>query len=87
MPSDAYVGYHFYKASYTEDATRRSYFEAILTMLTLSMALQLIMVWVNNKRRGKRILLLESLPVLVGLKPAVDAFRVARGFDKEVRLD
>ena len=33
----------------------------------------------QNRKMGLKRLILEMIPVVVGLKPAVDAFRVASG--------
>ena len=41
--------------------------------------LQLLVTFVQNHKRGSKRLLLEMIPVVAGLKPAVDAFRVVSG--------
>ena len=45
--------------------------------------LQLLVTFVQNHKRGSKSLLLEMIPVVAGLKPAVDAFRVASGAKME----
>ena len=48
-------------------------------MLATSVFMMLFFVLLQNKRRGWKTVLLEMIPVVVGLKPAVDAFRVVSG--------
>jgi hypothetical protein len=43
------------------------------------MAIQLLVVYGNGKKRGKLHVMKESMIVLSGVKPAVDAFRVIGG--------
>ena len=40
---------------------------------------QLVVVYCQNRKMGGKRLVLEMIPVVVGLKPAVDAFRLASG--------
>ena len=43
------------------------------------MVLLLFMTAMNNRRRGLKAVIIECIPVLVGLKPALDAHRVVSG--------
>jgi hypothetical protein len=52
---------------------------AVIGGVSVSMAIQLLLVVSNGKKRGKRHMLREALIVLSGCKPAVDAFRVIGG--------
>ena len=62
---------------------RMDYFEMTLGTVLLSMSIQLLVVFMQNRKRGVRKVFLEAIPVLIGLKPAVDAFRVAGGVREE----
>jgi hypothetical protein len=44
----------------------------------------MLAVWAQNKKLGMRKVLLEWIPILLGYKPAVDAYRVATGNKHEV---
>ena len=59
------------------------YFQASLASLLLSICLQLMVVFVQNKKLGTMKILLESTPILMGFKPAIDAFRVSQGEQRE----
>jgi hypothetical protein len=48
-------------------------------MVSVSMVIQLSMVYANGKRRGNSHLIREALIVISGFKPAVDAFKVIGG--------
>jgi hypothetical protein len=72
--TDIYVTYMFSKS-----ARQKGYFEASLASLVVSMVLQLFIVSWQNKRLGIRRVLRECFPVLIGFKPAVDAYNVATG--------
>jgi hypothetical protein len=41
-------------------------------------------VWVQNRKLGMKRVLRELIPILIGFKPAVDAYRVATGVKQEV---
>ena len=43
----------------------------------ISLLLQLFTIWGQNRERGWKKVALEMIPVVAGMKPAVDAFRVA----------
>jgi hypothetical protein len=73
LSTDIFVAFMYW------DEKRKAYFQAIVLMLGISCILQLLIIYTNNSRRGLKITFLESLPVLCGLKPAVDAYRVAHG--------
>jgi len=78
LGTDLFVCYIFWKDK------RMDYFEMTLVTILLSIVLQLIIIVGQNRKRGLKRMMLEALPVLVGLKPAVDAFRIACGVKEEV---
>jgi len=53
-------------------------------MIGLSIVAQLILAYVQNRKKSKWVILRELLIVLSGLKPAVDAYRVATGYEDEL---
>ena len=55
-----------------------SLFDGII-YVTISLPPQLFTVWGQNRDRGWKKVALEMFPVIAGLKPAIDAFRVASG--------
>ena len=73
--TDIYVTYTFAKDG------KEGYFQASLACLTASVVMQICVVIVQNRRLGARVSLRECLPVLIGFKPALDAYRVASGID------
>ncbi|GMI18488.1 hypothetical protein TrLO_g14653 [Triparma laevis f. longispina] len=56
---------------------------ASLASLTTSLVLQLILVVGQNRKKGVRRTLKEMAYVITGMKPAVDAYGVASGAEKE----
>ena len=79
MLTDIYVTLMF-----SRDDEKQGYFHASLASLAVSMGIQLLFVWGNNKKLGMKKVLREWFPVLIGFKPALDAFRVATGEKQEV---
>ena len=73
LGTDLYITYTFWSDG------KENFFKCSIAMLGASMFFMLFIVWVQNRKLGYRRTLLEKLPVLLGLKPAVDAFRVASG--------
>ena len=69
--SDVYITYSFHRDQ------RYHYFSLSLGQLCVSMFFHLLLTWVQNKSRSSKEIVWEILPVLTGLKPAVNAFRVA----------
>ena len=69
--SDIYITYTFWRDK------KYMFYNASLGMLFSSLFLMLLFVFEQNKRRGWRYVAMEMAPVLFGLKPAVDAYRVA----------
>jgi hypothetical protein len=59
------------------------YFKASLASLIVSIGIQMLLVWVQNKELGLMRVLREWFPILIGFKPAVDAYRVAKGEKQE----
>jgi len=51
--------------------------------IVASMALQLVAIVLQNEKRGVKKVVFEALPVLIGLKPAVDAYRIAGNLMEE----
>ena len=68
------------------DNKEKGYFVSSVMSLFLSVLLQLFVVYHQNKQLGWRRILRESLPVVIGFKPAVDAYRVAAGVKQDVEL-
>jgi len=62
--------------------TKQAYF--LIAMMSLSIVIQLLIAYIQNRKKGKWALIRELLIVLSGLKPAVDAYRVATGYDDEL---
>ena len=71
--TDVYVTYMFW------DDKKYGYFKASLASLAASIGIQMFTVWVQNRKLGKKRVLREWFPILIGFKPAVDAYRVAKG--------
>ena len=66
--------------AYTYYKTRSwLFFKLTVGMLGASMSLTLFLTILQNRRRSLKDILYEVFPIFVGLKPAVDAFRVASG--------
>ena len=57
---------------------------ALIAMVSASMAIQLLIVSVNGKKRGVGHMSKEALLVLTGLKPAVEAYRFISGVKADV---
>ncbi|GMI45735.1 hypothetical protein TrCOL_g13458, partial [Triparma columacea] len=77
--TDIYVTYKFWK-----DRKQRGYFKASLVSLAVSIGIQMFTVWAQNRKLGMKRVLREWFPILIGFKPAVDAYRVATGAKQEV---
>jgi hypothetical protein len=60
------------------------YFKASLASLMVSIGFQMLAVWTQNSKLGIKRVLREWFPILIGFKPAVDAYRVASGAKQEV---
>jgi hypothetical protein len=65
--------------------TQQVYFQASIISLATSVILQLLIVWIQNRKLGTFRVLKESVPILLGFKPAVDAYRVAKGVRMEAQ--
>ena len=68
---------------FARDPNKQGYFKASLASLAASIGFQLLFVLVLYKKLGKKRVLRELIPVLIGFKPALDAFRVATGLKEE----
>jgi hypothetical protein len=75
--TDVYVTYMFWTDK------KFGYFKASLASLVASIAIQMIIVWIQNHNLGMTRVFNEWFPILIGFKPAVDAYRVAKGEKKE----
>jgi hypothetical protein len=75
--TDVYVTYMFW------DDKKYGYFKASLASLAVSIGFQMFCVWAQNRKLGILRLLREWTPILIGFKPAVDAYRVAKGYKQE----
>ena len=69
--TDIYITYCFWKDG------RETFFKSTLAMLAASISLMIWVVITQNRKMGIGKILLEVLTVIFGLKPAVDAYRVA----------
>jgi hypothetical protein len=76
--TDVYVTYMFRKNK------KYGYFKASLASLVVSIGIQMFAVWGQNRKLGIKRLVREWIPILLGYKPAVDAYRVATGAKQEV---
>ena len=57
---------------------------SLMAMMSLSIVIQLLIAYIQNRKKGKWALIRELLIVLSGLKPAVDAYRIATGYEDEL---
>jgi hypothetical protein len=78
LVTDVYVTNMFWKDK------KYGYFKASLASLVASIGLQMLFVWGQNKKLGMKRVVREWFPILIGFKPAVDAYRVATGAKEEV---
>jgi hypothetical protein len=76
--TDVYVTYMFWSDK------NYGYFKASFASLAVSIGLQILIVWAQNRKLGITRVLKEWTPILLGYKPAVDAYRVATGAKQEV---
>jgi hypothetical protein len=75
--TDVYVTYMFWSDE------KYGYFKASLASLAVSIGIQMLTVWGQNRKLGVLRVLREWFPILIGFKPAVDAYRVAKGEKQE----
>ena len=54
-----------------------------LAMVAVSLFIQLLTVYGQNRKKGMKKLAFETLTVVLFIKPAADAFRVASGAETE----
>ena len=71
--TDIFITYTFWRDG------RDTFFRYSVATICSSIFLMLLTVYGQNRKMGSKRLLLEMIPVVVGLKPAVDAFRVSSG--------
>ncbi|GMI43036.1 hypothetical protein TrCOL_g3874 [Triparma columacea] len=76
--TDVYVTYMFWREK------KYGYFKASLASLIASIGMQMFCVLAQNKKLGMMRVVQEWIPILIGFKPAVDAYRVATGAKQEV---
>jgi hypothetical protein len=75
--TDVYVTYMFWSDK------KYGYFKASLASLMVSIGIQMFTVWGQNRKLGMVRVIKECFPILIGFKPAVDAYRVANGGKQE----
>ena len=75
--TDIYITYTFWKDE------KDIFYKSSLAMLGTSMLLTLLLVFLQNQKLGMKRILREMIPVVIGLKPAVDAYRVASRTNQE----
>ena len=73
LATDIFITYTFWKDG------KEIFYKLSLSMLLASFFLSLSIVCAQHRKMGWKALVLESIPIFVGLKPAVDAYRVASG--------
>ena len=73
MISDIWVIISYLKIGNTSGAY------SLMAMLGSNVSVQLLIVYFQNRKKSKRVILREMMFVVTFLKPAVDAFRVATG--------
>jgi hypothetical protein len=78
LVTDVYVTYMFRRGQ------KYGYFKASLASLAVSIGIQMLVVWGQNRKLGMKRVVREWIPILLGYKPAVDAYRVATGAKQEV---
>jgi hypothetical protein len=76
--TDVYVTNMFWRDK------KYGYFRASLASLAVSIGIQILFVWAQNRKLGMKRWIWEGIPILLGYKPAVDAYRVASGAKQEV---
>jgi hypothetical protein len=76
--TDVFVTYMFWRGK------KYGYFKASLASLIVSMGIQMLVILGQNRKLGMTRVLREWIPILLGYKPAVDAYRVATGAKQEV---
>mmetsp|Transcript_18700 Transcript_18700/g.38909 ORF Transcript_18700/g.38909 Transcript_18700/m.38909 type:complete len:1880 (-) Transcript_18700:55-5694(-) len=76
--TDIYITIMFYNGD------RMGFFWVQCGMLITSVFIQLLLVYAQNMKLGYRKLGKEALIVIIGMKPAVDAFRFVSGQKEEV---
>ena len=54
-----------------------------LLMVGVNLVIQLLLVYLQNKKKGTKKVVNEALTVILFIKPAIDAFRVASGAETE----
>ena len=78
--TDIYMIYQYL----TSKEERQAIFGFInLGMVAASLFFQLVIIYGQNHKKGMKKVAYEMLTVLLFIKPAVDAFRVASGADPE----
>jgi hypothetical protein len=75
--TDVYVTYMLWSDK------KYGYFKASLASLAASLGLQMLYVLFQNRKLGMKRVVQELIPILLGYKPAVDAYRVATGAKQE----
>jgi hypothetical protein len=77
LVTDVYVTNMFWRDK------KYGYFKASLASLAVSIGIQMLVVWAQNRKLGIKRVLREWFPILIGFKPAVDAYRLAKGDKQE----
>ena len=71
--TDVFITYTFWRDG------KDSFFKTSTAMLGASILIMLFTTCLQNQKRGWKRVFSEMLPILLGLKPTLDAFRVASG--------
>ena len=56
---------------------------SLMAMIGSSVSVQLLLVYAQNRKKSKRVILREMMYVVTFLKPGVDAYRVATGHENK----
>ena len=81
MTSDIYMINQFYEQDQVSAA------RATIAMIAANMFVQLLIVYAQNSKRPKRVLLFETIFVITCIKPGIDALRVMEGGDVDPLLN
>ena len=74
----------FMVGMFWQDPDKQGYFLASLVSLFVSILSQVFLVYLQDRSNGVKKVVEEVIPILLGFKPALDAYRVATGKKKEI---
>ena len=75
-------------STYYDSAVLIGQANALLTMILITLCLQLLNVYAQYRKKGRSVLAKEGFLTVLGLRPAVDAYRVSTNHeDEELNVD